>query len=229
NPVKNIVLAQKGTSTLSALSVWFDKSVNRLNTEERGFLLGAFSGDDKIIAYYKDGYYKITGFDIATHFDDNMLWIEKYNPTKPITIIYRDNLKKKYFIKRTLPELSSRRVDLTDKEQKQELKLLSVNYLPQIEITSYVDKKKKEKQSVLLSAADFVEVMKPKARGKSLGMEHIIDFKEAEPLPYTEPEEMQEEEPAKEQQDDASSASDTNTIWDEEEKDPGVQMTLFDE
>ncbi len=35
NPVKNIVLTQKGTSTLSALSIWFDKSVNRLNTEER--------------------------------------------------------------------------------------------------------------------------------------------------------------------------------------------------
>jgi topoisomerase-4 subunit A len=104
NPVKNIVLGQKGTSTLGALEVWFDKSVTRLNTESRGFKLGDFHAEDKIIAYYQDGYYKITGFETSTHFDDGLLWVEKFNPNKPVTVVYLDGIKKKYFIKRGLTE-----------------------------------------------------------------------------------------------------------------------------
>ena len=187
NPVKNIVLGQKGTSTLGALEVWFDKAVNRLNTEGRGFKLDDFHADDKLIAYYRDGYYKITNLDIATHFDDGLLWVEKFNPNKPVTVVYLDGIKKKYFIKRTLPELSIKRVDLIEKEQKQTLKLLSINYLPQIEIT-YTEKNKKEKSTTKLVVPDFVDIMKIKARGKSLSFDNILSVKELDPLPYEEPE-----------------------------------------
>ena len=187
NPVKNIVLGQKGISTLGALEVWFDKSVKRLNTESRGFKLGDFHADDKIIAYYQDGYYKITDLDISTHFDDGLLWVEKFNPNKPVTIVYLDGIKKKYFVKRTLPELSVKRIDLIEKEQKQTLKLLSINYLPQIEIV-YTEKGRKEKITTKLTASDFVDIMKVKARGKSLNVDNIVSVRELEPLPYTEPE-----------------------------------------
>jgi topoisomerase-4 subunit A len=226
NPVRNIVLSQKGTSTLGALAIWFDKTVKRLNVEERGFLLGEFSGDDKIIAYYQDGYYKITGFDIATHFDDNLLWLEKYNPNKPVTLIYRDNMKKKYFIKRTIPELNTKRVDLIDKDQKQDLKLISVNYLPQIEIT-YTEKNDKAKKTTTLVVSEFVDVMKIKAKGKTLTFDNIISLKELDPLPYTEPEESDtnNEETLDNIQTDSS---DNGSVWDEGEKEPGIQMSLFD-
>ncbi|MDR0368857.1 MAG: DNA gyrase/topoisomerase IV subunit A, partial [Bacteroidales bacterium] len=227
NPVKNITLVQKGTSTLSALSVWFDKSITRLNTEERGFLLGKFSGDDKIIAYYQDGYYKITGFDSATHFDDNLLWVEKYNPNKPFTVIYKDNVKKKHFIKRAIPEISNKRVDFIDKDQKQDLVSLSVNYLPQIEITC--TDKDKNKHSTLISPADFVEVMRIKARGKNLGIDNITAIKELEPLPYEEPEAEMQSEDTQEKHILAQVPNDNDTIvWDDKE-DPGIQMTLFGE
>ncbi len=227
NPVKNIVLTQKGTSTLSALSIWFDKSVNRLNTEERGFLLGKFSGDDKIISYYGEGYYKITGFDVAMHFDDNLLWVEKYNPNKPITVIYKDNIKKKHFIKRALPEISNKRVDFVDKDQKQELKLLSVNYLPQIEVI-YTDKDKK-KIAAVISPADFVEVMRIKARGKNLTMDNIASFKELHPLPYEEPEEESVQDEETENDLLPQEIEENKVIWDDKKQDPGVQMNLFGE
>ncbi|MDR2406619.1 MAG: DNA gyrase/topoisomerase IV subunit A [Bacteroidales bacterium] len=228
NPVKSIVLSQKGTSTLGALAIWYDKTVKRLNVEERGFLLGEFSGDDKIIAYYEDGYYRITGFDIATHFDDNLLWIEKYNANKPLTLIYKDNIKKKYLIKRTFPELSTKRVDLIDKKQKQNLKLLSLNYLPQIEIV-HTDKNKKDKKTTTLVVSDFIDVMKIKAKGKNLPFDNILSLKELEPLPYTESEDIntidqQEEEDTNNNQ---TPSSKNNSIWDEQEKDPGEQLSLF--
>ncbi|MDR1183060.1 MAG: DNA gyrase/topoisomerase IV subunit A [Bacteroidales bacterium] len=227
NPIKNIVLLQKGTSTLGALSVWFDKTVKRLNTEERGFLLGEFSRDDKIIAYYGEGYYKITGFDIATHFDDNLLWIEKFNANKPVTLIYKDNLKKKYFIKRTFPELSAKKVDLIDKGQKQDLKLLSVNYLPQIEIV-YTEKNKKEKITETLIVSDFVEIMKTKAKGKPLTFDNIVSLKELDPLPYTEPENTTSIDNSENIDNEQALSSNDSSIWDEEEKSPGVQTSLFD-
>jgi topoisomerase-4 subunit A len=185
--VKNIVLTQKGTSTLGALEVWYDKSVKRLNTESRGFKLGDFHAEDKIIAYYQDGYYKITALEISTHFDEGLLWVEKYNPRKPVTVVYLDGIKKKYFIKRILPEMSVKRVDLIEKEQKQSLKLLSINYLPQIEVI-YTEKGKKEKLTTNLVVSDFVDVMRIKARGKSMSFENIVSVKELEPLPYEEPE-----------------------------------------
>jgi topoisomerase-4 subunit A len=229
NPVKHIYLAQKGTSTLSALSVWFDKTVTRLNTDGRGFLLGTFAGDDKLIAYYKEGYYKITGFDIATHFDDNLLWIEKYNPLKPITIIYKDNLKKKHFIKRALVEPSAKRVDFIDKELKQDLYLLSIHYLPQLKIT-YQEKGKKEVVTTIFPVADWVEITKLKARGKSLDFDTLVSIEELEPLPYDQP---QEEAVVNLEDDEAPEPTDLildeGIVWDDPEKDPGVQMSLFEE
>ncbi|MDR0603665.1 MAG: DNA gyrase/topoisomerase IV subunit A [Bacteroidales bacterium] len=227
NPVRNIVLLQKGTSTLGALAIWYDKTVKRLNVEERGFLLGEFSGDDKIIAYYEDGYYKITGFDIATHFDDNLLWIEKYNANKPVTVIYKDNIKKKYLIKRTLPELSTKKVDLIDKTQKQNLKLLSVNYLPQIEII-YTDKNKKDKTTTTLVVSDFIDVMKIKAKGKNLPFDNIVSLKELEPLPYTETEEINTIDEQESTDNNQTSSFDNSSVRNEQEKDLGEQLSLFD-
>jgi topoisomerase-4 subunit A len=227
NPVKSIVLLQKGTSTLGARAVWYDKTVKRLNVEERGFLLGEFSGDDKIIAYYEDGYYKITGFDIATHFDDNLLWVEKYNPNKPVTIVYKDNIKKKYLVKRTLPELSTKKVELIDKQQKQNLKLLSVNYLPQIEIV-YTDKNKKDKKTTRLVVSDFIDVMKVKAKGKNLPYENIVSLKELEPLPYTEPEDISTTDKEEDANNGQTPSSSDSSVWDEQAKNFGEQLSLFD-
>jgi len=235
NPVRNIVLSQKGTSTLGALDVWFDKAVNRLNTENRGFKLGDFLADDKIIAYYQEGYYKITGFETATHFDDGLLWIEKYNPNKPISIIYKDGIKKRYFIKRALPEMSTKRVDFLDIEQKQELKLLSINHLPQVEV-EYTEKGSKEKLKTVLNLSETVEIMKIKAKGKALSFENITALTELDPLPYeeTETENIEVEDIEVEMDidfdyDDAPVSSTANTETSKSEnKEYRVQASLFE-
>jgi topoisomerase-4 subunit A len=240
NPVKNIVLTQKGTSTLGALEVWFDKSVKRLNTESRGFKLGDFLPDDKIIAYYQEGYYKITGLEISTHFDEGLLWVEKYNPNKPITVVYLDGVKKKYFIKRILPEQSIKRVDVIEKEQKQSLKLLSINYLPQIEIV-YTEKNKKEKLTENLIVSEFVDIMRIKAKGKALNFENIVSLKELDPLPYEEPETEEDIEIEEDTEDEIDTdidadneislsnlpAEKTEKWEDSNSNDIGVQMSSF--
>ena len=40
----------------------------------------------------QSGNYKVTGFDLATHFDEDMVLNEKFNPTKPVTAVYLDEI-----------------------------------------------------------------------------------------------------------------------------------------
>lgn len=187
NPVRNVVLLKKGSSTLSDIEVWFDSSINRLNVDKHGESLGRFSANDKVIAFYKSGYYKITSFDVSVHFDDELLCVEKFKPTKPISAIYYDIVKKKYFIKRFLPEISTKKMEFVFEDQKQTLYMLSTNYLPQIEVL-YYGRDKKDKHTELLCPAEYVEIMKIKAKGKRITVDNILSMSELEPIPYEEPE-----------------------------------------
>ncbi|HEY5408695.1 MAG TPA: DNA gyrase/topoisomerase IV subunit A [Ginsengibacter sp.] len=100
-PVKSIRLLEKGKSTLDQRKLWFDETFGRLNTEEKGKLLGNFDGDDKILVIYKDGNYEITGQEITQRFEvDNIELIEKFDPEKIITAVYLDNEKLQYNVKR---------------------------------------------------------------------------------------------------------------------------------
>jgi topoisomerase-4 subunit A len=100
-PVKSIRLSEKGKSTLDQRKLWFDETFGRLNTEEKGRLLGNFEGDDKILVIYKDGNYEVTGQEITQRFDvDAIELIEKYDPEKIITAVYLDNEKLQYNVKR---------------------------------------------------------------------------------------------------------------------------------
>ena len=100
-PVKSIKLAEKGKSTLDQRKLYFDDTFGRLNTEEKGKLLGNFDGDDKIVVIYKDGNYEITGQEITQRFDaDTIELIEKFDPEKIITAVYLDNEKLQYNVKR---------------------------------------------------------------------------------------------------------------------------------
>ncbi|MGN6298636.1 MAG: DNA gyrase/topoisomerase IV subunit A, partial [Ginsengibacter sp.] len=68
-PIKSVKLAEKGKSTLEKRQLWFDETFGRLNTEEKGLLLGEFDGDDKILVIYKDGSYEVTGQEVTQRFE----------------------------------------------------------------------------------------------------------------------------------------------------------------
>ena len=56
--VKRIDLKEKGVSTLQPRKIWFDDVVRRLNTDGRGGLLGAFSGEDRLLVIEQSGVVK---------------------------------------------------------------------------------------------------------------------------------------------------------------------------
>ena len=104
-PIKQIKLKEKGRSTLSAQKIWYDAAIGRLNKDGNGLLLGRFDEKDKIITFYKDGYYELTDFELINRFDaDSILLIEKFNPEKPISLVYFDAKTAQYYAKRFLIE-----------------------------------------------------------------------------------------------------------------------------
>ena len=191
NPVRKVELCQKGVSTLSAINIYFDDIVTRLNTEERGVLLGSFKEDDKILTVYGEGYYKIVGFDLSTHFEDNLLIIKKFNKNKILTAVYYHSKEDKYIIKRFNPDNTPKKIEFIPQEKNVKLIGVSIDYLPQIEVT-YYKKNPKELEHEIVNCAEFVEVMGVKAKGKRLNFGTIKNVKFIEPLPYDEPEEEEE-------------------------------------
>ena len=56
--VKRIELKEKGLSTLKPRKIWFDDTVQRLNVDERGELLGEFSKEDRLLIINQKGIVK---------------------------------------------------------------------------------------------------------------------------------------------------------------------------
>ncbi len=54
-PIRKIELKEKGLSTLKPRKVWFDETVQRLNVDERGELLGEFNKDDRLLIINQKG------------------------------------------------------------------------------------------------------------------------------------------------------------------------------
>jgi topoisomerase-4 subunit A len=99
-PIRSVKLKEKGKSTLEGRKLWFDDKFGRLNSEEKGTLLGTFD-DENILVIYNDGSYEIVDTELSQRFDvDKVLLIEKFDPEKVITAVYLDNDKKQFNVKR---------------------------------------------------------------------------------------------------------------------------------
>ena len=192
-PIAHISMSQEGVSTLSAINVYYEEAVMRLNNDGRGTLLGAFKENDKILTVYKSGNYRIIGFDLSNHFEDDLGIIRKWNSNLRITVVYYQKKEDKYYMKRFAPDDMRKRVDFVPDDGDTTIVGISVDYLPQIKVV-YREKKAEEDSEVILSCAEFVEVMSSKARGKRVNYPNIKKVVFIEPLPYEEPEEEAEEE-----------------------------------
>jgi topoisomerase-4 subunit A len=99
--IRQVKLKEQGVTTLSAIRIWYDDITGRLNTDGRGMDIGSFENDDRIIAFYQDGSYELTGYELTNRYEaDDLVLIEKFDPEKVITAVYYDADKKQYNVKR---------------------------------------------------------------------------------------------------------------------------------
>ncbi len=192
--VKRVELKEKGVSTLKPRKIWFDDTVQRLNTDERGELLGAFSGEDKLLVITQSGKIKTIIPELTTRFDDDMIVLEKWNPKKPISAIYFDGEKERYFVKRFLIENENKEEQFISEHPKSQLEIVSADWLPVTEIEFPKPRGKDPKPSQKIALADFIAVKGIKALGNKLTAEKVKQINLLDPLPYEEPQTLTPEE-----------------------------------
>jgi topoisomerase IV subunit A len=223
NPVRKIVQGERGFSTLGARDMWYDDTVMRLNTDQRGLHLGAFKEDDKILTLTRSGFYRLMSFDLSNHFEEDMVLIEKFNPSKALTVIYYSDPKKAYFVKRFIPEMSDKKVSMFPEEDGNKFVAAVADKRPQIKV-EYDNKdarKPVDPEEIILD--EFVEVMGLKAKGKKLSNHPVSLITWLDPIPVEEEEEVEPEEEFS--QDDESEITDeSETSEDSETNDESEQL-----
>lgn len=190
-PIKRIELKEKGVSTLKPRKIWFDDIVKRLNTDERGTLLGAFKGDDRLLLITKEGNVKTVIPDLSLHFENNLLVMEKWLPEKPISVMYYDGEKERCFVKRFVIENENREELVISEHPKSQLLFVSTDWRPMAEVVFAKEKGKNEKENLIVNLEEFIAVKGIKALGNQLTTDKVKEIIKLEPLPY---DEIQEQE-----------------------------------
>ncbi len=192
-PVKRVELKEKGVSTLKPRKIWFDDVVRRLNVDGRGDLLGEFRGDDMLLVVTQKGIAKTLIPDLSTHFDEDMILLEKWNPEKPLSAVYYEGEKEKYYIKRFVIESEGKEELFISEHPKSVLELVSTDWRPVVEVEFTKPRGKDAKPNQKIDLEDFIAVKGIKALGNVLTSEKVKSVNALEPLPFEEPEEQKPE------------------------------------
>ncbi len=170
--VRRIVLKDEGVSTLGAIGIWFDETVLRLNSDKRGHFLGDFKGDEKILAIFKSGEYRVMNFDLSNHFDDKPLIIQKMRPGTIVTAVYYDAGQSYHYIKRFEPEASGKITPFIGDNKDNELVLASTGEQPRL-MVFFPESDRRQKTQEEIDVPDFIAVKSHRARGKRVSQTAI--------------------------------------------------------
>ncbi|SDS43628.1 topoisomerase-4 subunit A [Formosa sp. Hel1_31_208] len=192
--IKKIELKEKGVSTLKPRKIWFDDTVQRLNVDERGELVGEFRGEDRLLIITQSGIVKTILPELSTHFDDDMIVLEKWIPKKPISVIYYNGEKEIYYVKRFLIENEGREESFIPEHPGSQLEIVSTDWKPMAEIEFKKERGKDRKANETVNLEEFIAVKGISALGNQLTKEKINQVNLLEPLPYEAPEDTPAEE-----------------------------------
>ncbi|MGQ2984781.1 DNA gyrase/topoisomerase IV subunit A [Flavobacterium sp.] len=185
-PIKKIELKEKGISTLKPRRIWFDDTVHRLNVDGRGELLGEFRPNDRLLIINQSGKVKTIIPELTTHFDHGMIVLEKWNPKKPVSAIYFDGEKERYYVKRFLVENENKEETFITEHEKSQLEIVSTDYRPVAEVI-FAKVKGVQKETLTVDLENFIAVKGIKALGNQLTADKVKQISLLEPLPYEEP------------------------------------------
>lgn len=196
-PIKKIELKEKGISTLRPRKVWFDDTVQRLNVDGRGELLGEFKPNDRLLVITQSGKVKTIIPELSTHFEEDMIVLEKWNKNKPISAIYYDGEKERYYVKRFLVENENKEEIFISEHEKSQLEIVSTDWRPMAEVV-FAKVKGVQKENQIVNFEEFIAVKGIKAQGNQLSTDKLKQVNLLDSLPYEEildePEAEQKEE-----------------------------------
>ena len=179
--INKVVFKEKGLSTLKPRKIWFDDTVQRLNVDERGDLLGEFKPDDDLLIVQQSGNLKVVPPDLTMHFPEDMIILEKADRSKPITVAYYNKSKKKYFVKRFILGLLKGNQSFVNDAKNDTVEIISTDWKPLIEV---VTKNKKLIDKHTVNLFDFISVKGIKAIGNQLTNKDVKEINILDSIPY---------------------------------------------
>ncbi|MEK9958255.1 MAG: DNA gyrase/topoisomerase IV subunit A [Flavobacteriaceae bacterium] len=210
--VRKIELKEKGVSTLKPRKIWYDTTIRRLNLDSRGELIGAFKGDDKLLIINSKAEIRAVAPDLNMHFEDEMLILQQWIPEQPITAVYFDPDKKRYFLKRFLVETENKTEEFI--KENGELLFVCTDWRPVLTIDFVKPQGKPELPPMEVKVEEFIAVKGIKALGNQLTAKRIKNIELKEALPYEPPKppvlEEIEVQPEDEQPEEESADNETN-------------------
>jgi len=183
NSIKKIELKAEGVSTLKPRKIWFDDITERLNVDGRGELLGEFKAEDRLLIISQKGVVKTIKPELTTHFENNMIVLEKWIPEKPISAVYFEGEKSKYYVKRFMIDNPNKEELFITEHPKSQLEIVATDYRPIAEIIF----SKRSLENTTLNFEEFISVKGIKALGNQLTTDKIKQVNLLEPLEYEPP------------------------------------------
>ncbi len=230
--VKEIKKSGEGVSTLNARDIWYDDTVRRLNSDKRGQHLGAFQGDDKILQIFSNGEFKISGFDLNTHFDDDMVEIRKFDPDEVFSVIYIEGETQKHYLKRFCIEAETKlntRASFIGESAEAKYLGMSTDDMPRLLLSYKVSDAGNSFPDDEVNVEEFIGIKSYKAKGKRLSTREIESWQFLEPY-QPEPTEEELEEPTEPEEEGTEKIAVNPAdvpLEIVESKGDGVQMDLF--
>lgn len=239
--VKRIELKEKGLSTLKPRKIWFDETVQRLNVEGRGELLGDFTSEDRLLIINQKGEVKTVIPEMTLHFGDDVIVLEKWEPKKPLSAIYWEGEKELYYVKRFLIENPDKIESIITEHPKSFLEAIFTDYRPMAEVVFVKERGKDRKDNLEVNLEEFISVKGITAMGNQLTKDKVLEINPLDPLPYEAPikKEAQDidvieeealpaqEEEKKDNSEETTSQANTNNTEDKRDVDGEGQTSLF--
>lgn len=220
--IKRIDLKEKGISTLKPRKIWFDETVQRLNVDERGDLIGEFTADDRLLIISQKGIVKTIIPNLNSHFDNDMIILEKWQPNKPISVVYFEGERKRYYVKRFMIEHPDKEEKFITDHPGSKLQIVALDFRPMAEVIY----SKRSLENEILNFEEFIAIKGIKAIGNQFTDERIKDVNLLDPLPYEAPAinevELVDEEVIENTKDTPEKKNEEN-----EDMDKDGQITLF--
>lgn len=186
--IRKIELKEKGLSTLKPRKIWFDETIQRLNVDGRGELLGEFKKDDRLLIVNQKGELKTVVPDLLLRFDSDMIVLEKWDPDKPISVIYWDGERQLFYVKRFIIDNPDKEELVISEHADSYLEKIFTEYRPVAEVV-FVKKRGEERQdNLVVDLEDFIAIKGITALGNQLTKDKVLEISALDPLPYEKPE-----------------------------------------
>ena len=189
---------------------------------------------------------EISGFDLNTHFDDDMVDIRKFDPDEVFSVVYIEGETQKHYLKRFCIEAETKlnsRASFIGEHPEAKYLDMSTDDMPRLLVSYKVSDAGNSFPDEEINVEEFIGIKSYKAKGKRLSTKEIDGFEFLEPF-QPEPKEEEPEAPEPVEGPNAPKEPDTeapenverikvnpNDIPLEivEPKGDGVQMDLFNE